>query len=291
MALAGHQHGLAGAGQGHRQPDGLPAVRDHQVARLAPLGQGRGEPRQAAVLQAGLDFPDNGQGVFGAGIVAGDDDQMGARRGGLTHEGPLNPIPVAAAAEHGDQPGKIESLKGRQGLGDGHRGVGVIHEHAGALRGAEALQPARHAGQGGDAPGYGLQVDPQTQGGGAGRQDIGQIEGPHQLGGDLYHAGGGDETGLQTVLAEAVAQGPNQAVGMAAIGEHRARHGVFEQKPPRVVQVEDRQAPGGAAVGQDFQKEPGFGGKIFVQVPVIIQVVLRKVGEHSGGEGGAVHPS
>jgi hypothetical protein len=78
---------------------------------------------------------------------------------------------------------------------------------------------------------------------------------------------------------------------MAAIGEHRPRDGVFEQKPPRVVQIEDRQAPAGAAVGQDFQKEPGFGGKIFVQVPVVIQVVLRKVGEHSGGKGGPVHPS
>ena len=38
------------------------------------------------------------------------------------------------------------------------------------------------------------------------------------------------------------------------------------------------------------RKEPGFGGKICVQVLVIVQVVLREVGEDRGGKDRAVHP-
>ena len=205
--------------------------------------------------------------------------------------GPFAAVPVAAAAEHRDQPGKIEGFQGRQGLGDGRRGVGVIHEHAGTRRRPETLQPARHAGKRRDAPGHGVRVNPQAQGRGRGRQDIGQVEGPHQAGGDLHFPRRGGEAGLKAVLAEAVAQGPHLAFRMQAVGEGRDPDGVFKLPPPGVVQVEDRQPPpGGAAVGQDFQKEPGFGGKILVQVPVVVQVVLREVGEDRGGEDGAIHP-
>ena len=76
VAFAGHQDRLAGAGQGHGQADSLPAVRDHQVTRFASLSRGGIEARQARVRKARLDLPDDGQGVFGAGIVAGDDDQV-----------------------------------------------------------------------------------------------------------------------------------------------------------------------------------------------------------------------
>ena len=49
---------------------------------------------------------------------------------------------------------KSKLLQGPQGLGDRRRGVGVIHEDAGALRRPEALQATRHAAQGRDAPGH-----------------------------------------------------------------------------------------------------------------------------------------
>ena len=78
---------------------------------------------------------------------------------------------------------------------------------------------------------------------------------------------------------------------MQAVGEDRVPDGGMEFLSPGVVQVEDRQPPpGGAAVGQEFQKEPGLGGKIFIQVAVVVQVVLREVGEDPGGEDDAVHP-
>ena len=111
---------------------------------------------------------------------------------------------------------KSRVLQGRQGLGDGRRGMGVIHEHAGACRRPEALQPARHAGRAPRCPGprsSGLNAQPQGRG--RGRQDIGQVERPHQAGGDLHFPRRGGETGLKAVLAEVVAQGPHLAVRMA----------------------------------------------------------------------------
>ncbi len=129
----------------------------------------------------------------------------------MTHERPFAAVPVAAAAEHRDQPGKVEGLQGRQGLGDGRRGVGVIHEHAGTRRRPETLQPAGDAGERRDTPGHGVRVNPQAQGRGRGRQDIGQVEGPHQPGGDLHFPPGGGEKRIQAVLTVAVAQGPHLA--------------------------------------------------------------------------------
>ncbi len=90
---------------------------------------------------------------FAAGVVAGDHHQVAQGSRG-SHEGPLFPVPVAAAAEDGDDPGEVQLLQGPQGLGQGGRGMGVVHEDAGAARGAETLQPARHPFQGGDAPGH-----------------------------------------------------------------------------------------------------------------------------------------
>ena len=65
-------------------------------------------------------------------------------------------------------------------------------------------------------------VNPQAQGRGRGRQDIGQVERAHQAGGDLHFPRRGGEMRLKTVLAEAVAQGPHLAVRMEAVGEGRA---------------------------------------------------------------------
>ena len=181
-------------------------------------------------------------------------------------------------------------LQGPQGLGDGRRGVGVIHEDAGAGGRAEALQPARHAVQGSDAPGHFFGAQAQPQGGGRGGQDVGQVEGPHQGGVDLHLPHGAGEPGLDAVGAELISQRPHLAVGVAAVGEGLGPHPAVQLMAPGVVQVEDRQAGGAAAVGQNLQKEAGLDGKVVIQVPVVIQVVLAQVGEDPDVEGGPVHP-
>ena len=76
MALAGHQHRVPGPGQVHGQADGLPAVRDHQIAALAPPGRGQARRRARPRPKTRLDLPDDGQGVLGAGVVAGHHYQL-----------------------------------------------------------------------------------------------------------------------------------------------------------------------------------------------------------------------
>ena len=56
----------------------------------------------AAGFEAGLDFGEDGERIFGAGIVAGGDDEVAAFAGGLAHLGALGAVAVAAAAEEGD---------------------------------------------------------------------------------------------------------------------------------------------------------------------------------------------
>ncbi len=53
-------------------------------------------------LQAGLDLGEDGGGIFGAGIVAGGDDEIAALARGLAHFRALGAVAVAAAAEERD---------------------------------------------------------------------------------------------------------------------------------------------------------------------------------------------
>ena len=95
---------------------------------------------------------------------------------------------------------------------------------------------------------------------------------------------------FDAVGPELIGQRPHLAVGMAAVGEARDPHPAVQLVAPGIVQVEDRQARGRGAIAQNLQKQAGFGGKVILQVPVVIQVVLAQVGEDPHIEGGPVHP-
>ena len=69
-----------------RRSDGAPAPR---------TGAGAGEHRGA-----------DRRGVLRAGVVVGDDDDVGARRGGRAHRRPLARVAVAAGTEDDDQPAR-----------------------------------------------------------------------------------------------------------------------------------------------------------------------------------------
>ena len=88
-------------------------------------------------------------------------------------------------------------------------------------------------------------------------------------------AAGIRQKGFQAVLAEAVGQRPHLAVGMAAVGEHRPLDRVPQFHTPGVVQVEDRQSLGAAAVGQNFMEEPRLGGKIRLFGLMVTKMVAR----------------
>ncbi len=87
MALAGNQHQIAFTGRRQRRLNGRGAiVDDGELIMRTDNGGG------------------DGVGVFRARIVGGDDDLIGARGGGLAHQGPLAGVTVAATAEHQNQP-------------------------------------------------------------------------------------------------------------------------------------------------------------------------------------------
>ena len=131
-----------------------------------------------------------------------------------------------------DDPGEIKLLQGPQGLGDSRRGMGVVHEYRGPPQWAEALQATRHPAQGRDAPGHFLRAQTQPQGGGRGRQDVGQVERPHQPGVDFYLPRRAGEPGLDAVGAEVIGQRPHLALGMAAVGQGRDPHPAVQARAP-----------------------------------------------------------
>src|SRR5262245_56435698 len=88
VPLAGDQDGPRGPGDGHRAPDGVAAVGQHAIARVA------------ARLHALLDGAHDGLRVFAAGVVGGGDDQVGELTRDLSHQRPLAGVAIAAAAEH-----------------------------------------------------------------------------------------------------------------------------------------------------------------------------------------------
>ena len=76
------------------------------VQRRRDGGQPVGDPQVRRAAHSLLDVVDDGLGILGARIVGRHDGQVGELRGDPAHERPLAPVPVAAAAEHHDQPAR-----------------------------------------------------------------------------------------------------------------------------------------------------------------------------------------
>ena len=70
--------------------------------RLGPVTDAK--DRRMLVLQPGHDFVDDALRLLRAGIIAGHDDEIGIVCRDSAHDGPLESIPVAAAAKEDDQP-------------------------------------------------------------------------------------------------------------------------------------------------------------------------------------------
>src|SRR4051812_28285993 len=87
VAFAGEEDDVAGLGQGDGHADGGTAVGlDGDFVFGFPVGG-----------EAGANFFDDGVGVFGARIVAGENDLVGEALGDGGHLGTLGAIAIAAA--------------------------------------------------------------------------------------------------------------------------------------------------------------------------------------------------
>ena len=138
MALACNQHQVGWSCLGNGCGDGRGPIR---------LNLQRGSCRDASqhILKDAL-------GIFGAGIVGGDNDPVGQLGGDRPHLGPLAAIAVTAATKHADQTTVGERATGPEGARQAIGGVGVIHQHRrsrDALWGEHLFHAPGHAAEAG----------------------------------------------------------------------------------------------------------------------------------------------
>ena len=146
VSLAGDDHDVAGPGQPQRGLDGRPpvALLDHLGAAPPGAVEHRGPDRRR---------------LLGAGVVVGDDDEVGEPGRDLAHDRPLAGVAVTAGPEDDQQPAAGERPQGLEGGLDGIRLVGVVDDDRERLPGVDALEPARHPPASRDAGGDGRRVE------------------------------------------------------------------------------------------------------------------------------------
>jgi hypothetical protein len=133
----------------------------------------------------GEDLGDDRLGILTARIVRGDDGHVGKARGDRAHQRTLAPVPIAAAAEHTDQP----AVRQRAGLVqhrlEGTRLVRVVDQHGEGLALVDGLEAAGHSGEMLDALRDRCIVDPEQSRRGRGAEDVLHVEAAAQAGPEL----------------------------------------------------------------------------------------------------------
>ena len=212
-------------------------------------------------------------------------------RRGLAHQGPLAPVAVAARAEHDDQPPhhvRTQRLeRGFQRVGR----MGVIHENRRAIRAATGqLHPPAHAGQTGQDGKHRLRVLARRDHEPRRRQHVHRLKGPDQRQARLHRLALPAE---QDILPGLVQPAPGdlqpRILGVLRDPDHLdpARGtGIAHTGPVTVVEVDHRHA----ILGQQLGEEPQLGGEIALHVAVVIEVILREVGEGRRRKVDTIHP-
>ena len=140
MPFAGHENHVAGACEFHRLLDRLLAIRDRQQPLPVVLARVGGD--------AAPDLVDDAERVLAARIVRRHDDHVAQASGDGTHQRPLGPIAIAAAAEHGNQPAGRQRPRRLEQIAQRIVGVCVVDDHGDAVGfGGDDLEPAGDAGQ------------------------------------------------------------------------------------------------------------------------------------------------
>ena len=223
-----------------------------------------------AVLHAGEDLVDDGLRILGAGIVAGDHAQIRQLRRDPAHDGALPVVPVAAAAEEGDESAPGDRAQGLQHLFQRVGLVGVVDEDRVVPVGGDHLHPALHALGAAHGVGAFLQRNPQRQAHRHNAQSVIDREhaGDGQLGqGQLPAHGGEAHTGCcePQVLGHQV-----RLVALCRVGPAGAGGALEHKVCPGVVRVQ--------AAHPALGKELALGGGVIRHVLVKVQVILAQVG-------------
>src|ERR1035441_7459815 len=126
---------------------GLSLVRTTKSLASAAAWPMRGRLERARAPQPQRVVHD-GQRIFGARVVAGEDDEVAGFGGCLAHEGTLGAVAVAAAAEEGDDALWVEPASHGNDVAQRVVGVRVIHHDDEGLAFIDALE----------TPGNGLEI-------------------------------------------------------------------------------------------------------------------------------------
>ena len=203
VALAGHQDHVALGGRGDGEADRGGPVRFHDHVRPAPLRHA-----ERAVQHRRED----GQGIFGSRVVAGEDGHVGEARRRGAHQRALGPVPVTAAAEHDDQAALGDRAQRAQHGLDRAGLVRVVDEHGQVGRGTagvDPFQPPGHAGAGPHAGHRVLQADARLHQGHDRPERVGHVEradeGQRGIG---LHAAGPDDPERAAVRPDPDVLGP-----------------------------------------------------------------------------------
>ena len=274
--LAGEQDDRGLVAAHHGLLDGFAAVGDDGVV-AGPLGHVLGDV-PADVLHRLL-----------AGVLLGQDDQVGILPGNFAQVLPPVIGLVAGAAEHGDDPaaGVLLPHRAEERL-EGQTVVGIVHDHTDLfVRVGVDFHAARHAGL--HEAGKGILLwHAHGLAHGQGRQGVldveqtrhGQPELPAVPGG--LHAEQNVSPGLSDLGAKdgggGVRLGEGDDAGAALPGRF--------QHPVGVVAVQVH--AGGGGLGEDAE----LGGKVVLKVRVLDgrDMVHADVQEHSGGKLHVLHP-
>ena len=152
MALAGHEHECRSRGH------------------LGGAGKGKAIARRRSGSTISSDSPpaprshvlDDLERILVAGIVGGDDAEIGESGGGGSHEGALGPVTVAAGPEHDDQQAVArQPPQRREHLAQRPRLVGVVDDDGDAEGVLDALEASRRPVRRREALGDGAGVHPE----------------------------------------------------------------------------------------------------------------------------------
>ena len=264
VAFAGQEDGGSFRGGEDGGPDGFAAVRDEEGLR------------HAVPVQPGADVADDGFRVLGPAVVGSDHEPVGQAGGDLRHLGTLGLVPVPAAAEQADElPFRRDVAEGGEDVLQRVGGMGIVDDDREVPRSADVLQPSgggREVGEGDQdfidrgSEAHGRRVD---------RQEVVGVVGPHEAGPGLF-AVDAEKHPLETLLEDA---GRVVRQALAGVGDH-FRGGVLDHHGTvLVIHVDD-----GVCLLGEVVEEQLLTAEVFGEGLVVIQVVVREVGEDAGGE-------
>ena len=273
VPLARDEHDVAG----ERKRDGA-------EDRFATVDDGLVMPP----AKAGLDLRNDCFGDFLARVVGGDDGVVGRLLHRRRHERTLGLVAIAAAAEHDDEPTRVQIAQGLHHIRERVVGVGVIHKNAVLTFHRHRFEPSRNAGRVGQRADRRAEIDADGRRPGQRCQRVVDVERSNERQPDEI----GFPQRVQLVLRTAHI-GPHGAGAEIGAGVHTegddGEVGSIFAKPrekllaPAVVNVHN----GGPLLVRLLGK-PGeqlhLGLEIGLHGMVKIEVILRQVRENRGVE-------